>query len=373
LNIGEFRGFTSTKQRNPSTESLFLCKFTFTFIIAAVDNALLSYQSIKINYMKSIRISLIAAFLGALINFSSCKKDNPAPVIPTVKFTTAQASYGEDQGTIGVSVTLSAVQTSDVIVNYTWTSPDTSAFLGADFTFVTPGTMTIKAGQLTGSIGVNLIDDTQLDGDNNITLTLSATGSAASALSATKTDLAFALTITDNDVLPANDLQADLYWYGSNPFANITANTLYLVLQQNVVYHDTTTSDGTFAIIGSGLTDQGTPYNAFVANNPGYNTNGFQTVLLNATNDPDQKYFIFVPYVKGTGEVNFTLVLNGMGHTNDFANGTFSAADAPTSTQELFFYFGPFTKANGLFPYTPRVSTLPENLKLTKAKVNWEH
>jgi Calx-beta domain len=292
--------------------------------------------------MKLIRFGLLIAFVGALIGFSSCgSKKDPAP-LPTVKFTNATATYAEDKGTGNVEVSISAKAAADVVVTYTWTSPDTTAFLGGDFKFTSAATVTIPAGATTANIPIQVIDDAQIDGDNKIELKL-ATTSVNSKLSTTAADLVFDLTITDNEEVQADRLQVDLIWWKDGAvFGDINVANLNLKLQQNVGY---TRDPADQHVILTGGADSGTPFASSL------NTSGFETLYLNAA-DPVQKYFIRIDYYGGSGAINFVVVLNGMGRDFDYLGGQFDASSAPSGGSYHYGAFGPFLNTDGIFDFT---------------------
>ena len=88
---------------------------------------------------------------------------------PTVSITD-YASAVESAGVITYTVTLSAASTSDVVLNYYTT--DGTAVGGVDYKKVTSGTLTIAAGQKTGTIFVKVFDDTVKESNETFTVTL---------------------------------------------------------------------------------------------------------------------------------------------------------------------------------------------------------
>lgn len=274
--------------------------------------------------------SLIA--LAGLLWLTSCSKSSVAPVV-TVRFAATSSSFSESQGTGNAVITLSGKAAQDVVVTYTWVGADSSTYLGGDFNFVSAGTITIKAGETQANLGVTIIDDTQIDTDDVIRLTLvSATGANISTTSA---DLLHAMTITNNDIAPADQLQIDLTWKisttGKVPL-DVNGVNLDLLVRSGVV------------ISGNSITDPGTTYVKSL------NTTGFETVRMNAT-DPNTVYFIVVPYISGNSKVYYSVALNGWGYANN-PNGTnvgtdvFAATDIGSGS-----FLGPFTKLNSTFTF----------------------
>ena len=88
---------------------------------------------------------------------------------PEVGFEVASTSTGETSGLVSVSVVLSDAAGQDVTIPYNVGGSATAA----DAT-VTPGPLVIPAGQLTGSIDVTILDDSDSEGLERVALTLGA-------------------------------------------------------------------------------------------------------------------------------------------------------------------------------------------------------
>ena len=116
----------------------------------------------------------------------------PPPVVPTLRIGDATAAEGG--GSAVFTVTLSAASAQDVTVDYE--TSDGTARAGQDYTAAT-GTLTIAAGDTTGTIPVPLLNDDVVEEDETFTVTLSE------AVNATIADGEGVGTITDDD-------QADL-------------------------------------------------------------------------------------------------------------------------------------------------------------------
>ncbi|NEP13050.1 MAG: DUF4347 domain-containing protein [Symploca sp. SIO2C1] len=107
----------------------------------------------------------------------------------------------EAAGTATFTVSLDQASTQDVTVDFT--TNDGTAVDPDDFTD-TSGTLTIAAGQTTGTITVDIIDDGIDEADETFTVDLS------NATNATITDAQGLGTITDNDTLNLNKTQNDV-------------------------------------------------------------------------------------------------------------------------------------------------------------------
>ena len=269
------------------------------------------------------KICFLIGTFGLILSFSACNKTkDPGPAV--VKFTIKQDTYTEAEGTANIEVALSRKLSKDVDIDFTWAGSSTT-YLDGDFK-IASGTITIVAGQLLGHIQVDIIDDAQLDDDDALTLTLT-TVSTGAKLSTSSADLNFDLTITNNDNLPNNTLQADLTW-DTGAGEDIDKVDLDLNLQQGVVF-----------VQGTGITNPGTTYIA------SQNSTGFESLLI-IPSDPDSTYWFYIPYYAGSGAVDFTLTLNGFGWNNQSSSGSFTAADAVNG----YAFIGPFTKTGNTFP-----------------------
>ena len=107
----------------------------------------------------------------------------------------------EDAGTATFTVSLDQASGQDVTVDFT--TNDGTAVDPDDFTD-TSGTLTIAAGQTSGTITVDIVDDAIDEADETFTVNLS------NATNATITDAQGLGTITDNDVLNLNKTQNDV-------------------------------------------------------------------------------------------------------------------------------------------------------------------
>ncbi|MFC1925707.1 Calx-beta domain-containing protein [Chloroflexota bacterium] len=117
----------------------------------------------------------------------------------TVAFSSTNYAVGEGEGIAEITVNLSGVSASVITVDYT-TSDDT-ATAGADY-IVTSGTLTFTAGETSKTFTIVINDDTTVEGDETISLTLSnPTNIGLTASTAV-------LTISDNDKAPGNTILA---------------------------------------------------------------------------------------------------------------------------------------------------------------------
>jgi len=262
-----------------------------------------------------------------MVAFSTCKKESP--VAASVSFATPSISYPENAGLISIPIELNIIQNQVVTVSYTWSSPDTTTFLGGDFSFEDPSlTVVIPAGQTTAYIPIQVIDDTQIDGPDSVTLTLSGISPNASLIKSSPGNT-FSLAITDNDVVPLYTLQADLVWYlAANRQLDINGANLDLYLRNGVVVNNANHQ----------IVNQGSVFTSST------HLTGFETIYLNSS-APDSLYYFAIPYVSGSGAVNYILTLDGFGWTpnggNNYLFETFASSDVTTTA-----FFGPFNKSD---------------------------
>ena len=97
---------------------------------------------------------------------------------PVVDFNTTSSSEAESVSSKAITVDLSAVSAQDVTVDYTVTGTATGS--GTDYT-LSNGTLTISAGQTSGTITIsNIIDDAADEANETVILTLSNATNAVS-------------------------------------------------------------------------------------------------------------------------------------------------------------------------------------------------
>ncbi|WP_428079860.1 Calx-beta domain-containing protein [Candidatus Pelagibacter sp.] len=113
------------------------------------------------------------------------------------------ATVNSESGNASITISVSGTSTNDITIDYA--TSDGTATAGEDYS-ATSGTLTISAGQTSGTITVPILADT-LDEDNEtLTVTLSNPSNA------TVSDSTATLTITDNDDAPSlsiNDISTD--------------------------------------------------------------------------------------------------------------------------------------------------------------------
>ena len=120
---------------------------------------------------------------------------NPS-VQPNVAFGTASAAVSEASGTYAVTVALDRVATADVTAALAVTGG--TAAQGTDYTVPSPFSVTIPAGQTSGTATITVADDGVTEGSETVTLSLSVTSGPATLGSPST----FSLTINDPTTAP---------------------------------------------------------------------------------------------------------------------------------------------------------------------------
>ena len=114
---------------------------------------------------------------------------------PTIDFNVTSSTGAEDISSVDITVDLSAASSNDITVNYAVTGTATGS--GTDYTLA-DGTLTINAGATNGTITIaGIVDDTSVEGNETIILTLSSPSNATLG-----SDSVHTYTISDNDGTP---------------------------------------------------------------------------------------------------------------------------------------------------------------------------
>ena len=162
--------------------------------------------------------------------------DNDSP--PEIDFNTTSSSGAESVSSKAVTVDLSAASAKDITVDFTVTGTATGG--GTDFTLAN-GTLTISAGNTTGTITIaSIVNDTLDEANETVILTLSNPSNATLGSDDTHT-----YTITDNDGLPTIDFNAT----SSNGAESVSSKALTVDLSaasgQDVTVNYTVTGTAT--------------------------------------------------------------------------------------------------------------------------------
>ena len=130
------------------------------------------------------------ATLGSNAEHTVTITDNDEPPLPTVTLDAASQDANEDAGNVAITATLSEVSDSDVLVPFVFTGTATD---GSDFT-ISASPLTIAAGQTSATVTISIIDDTEDEPDETVTVALATpTGATLGAISS------HTVNIIDND------------------------------------------------------------------------------------------------------------------------------------------------------------------------------
>ncbi|MBD1160404.1 hypothetical protein IDG51_03935, partial [Pelagibacterales bacterium SAG-MED14] len=163
------------------------------------------------------------------------------------------STTNESSTSTNLTVTLSAASAQDVTVDFTTAWPGglpTTADAGLDYT-ATNGTLTISAGDTTGTIPVTVIQDNIFEEDEILYINLS------NPINATISDARGVLTITDDESRPTATLTVDATSIDENSGSSLTltATLTGATKDTNSVYLDTsgTATEATDYTDGNGV------------------------------------------------------------------------------------------------------------------------
>jgi len=132
----------------------------------------------------------VGAILGVPATAMVIVTDDEA-TLPAVGFAAGWQSVGETESTVTVLVQLSAAAADDVSVS--WATANDTATAGQDYVG-SSGVLTILSGDSSGVINVAILDDTEIEGAEDFTVTLSSPVNAVLGAQVTTT-----VTIADDD------------------------------------------------------------------------------------------------------------------------------------------------------------------------------
>ncbi len=164
---------------------------------------------------------------------------------PNVAFSSTSYTVAEGSPTANIEAVLSGTSTQTIMVHYA--TSDGTALAGSDYT-TTSGTLTFAAGDTSETFAIPIIDDSTLETDETVTLTLSNPANANLGTPNPAT-----LTITSDDV-PEVTFSSATYSIAENVASGTASITVELSQEPlSPVTVNYTTSDGT-ALAGSDYT-----------------------------------------------------------------------------------------------------------------------
>jgi hypothetical protein len=141
--------------------------------------------------------------LGAAIDCSaencldSGNNTNWQFITPAVSFESGALTFSETAGTVSVTVTLSGTSLFDVTIPYAVGGTATGS--GSDFVIVTPSPLILEAGETSTGIILTLIDDSEVESDETIVLTLGTPANAVVGSTGSVT-----IMLTSDDTAPSS-------------------------------------------------------------------------------------------------------------------------------------------------------------------------
>jgi beta-glucanase (GH16 family) len=177
--------------------------------------------------MKNTFILVVLLLFQANVLMSCKKTEEPPAVIPELSFTDLVIPEGSTPGrTATISFRLSEATTATV--SFKWHTEDGTAKAGEDYTAVTDGVVTFVPGEITASVEVPLISDSDLELDETFYVVLSdfigLTSNNTSAQVTIENDDSYtAQKVDDGYITPDSYPGMTLIW--SDEFNGTTLNT----------------------------------------------------------------------------------------------------------------------------------------------------
>ncbi|MBT7096626.1 hypothetical protein HN937_04570, partial [Candidatus Poribacteria bacterium] len=174
---------------------------TFDSIAAAITDDALDEddESIVVSMTTG---SLVNATAGAFTTHTVTLTDDDST--PTVEFSSSAQTVAEGVGTVTFAAALSAV--SGRVVTVPYTVGGTASGSGIDHD-LSASTITIAAGDTTGSASFSVVNDTLEEGDETVVVALDG-ASLVNATEGGQNSHTITITITDNDAPPVGTAQA---------------------------------------------------------------------------------------------------------------------------------------------------------------------
>ncbi|OIO53018.1 hypothetical protein AUJ46_06375 [Candidatus Peregrinibacteria bacterium CG1_02_54_53] len=129
-------------------------------------------------------------------NVNSGNNTNWQFSLPTVSFQSGALTVGETAGNTTLTITLSGTALSDVTIPFSYGGTATGT--GTDYTFLTPSPLVLEAGETSTGIILSLTDDSAVESDETITLSLGTPTNASLGSTGSMT-----ITLTSDDSAPA--------------------------------------------------------------------------------------------------------------------------------------------------------------------------
>lgn len=259
-----------------------------------------------------MRANVLCAFTCA-VALMACNDDSDSSGSNnSATFSTSAETVSEGDGTITITVNTKNAVSEESLLYFDLSG---TASLNGDYTLVTESPITIPADSSYAEIEIALIDESIIEEDETLVITLSA---SSSEIDLSESDESYTLTIEDNDEAPDSGIQVDLTW-GNEAGEDIDAYNLDLYILMNV------------EIDGSSVTDY--DYYSYSLND-----SGFETAWLTEDAD-DGDYYIAVSYYDGTEDIAYTITVNGADYDMSEIDGEFESDEVGYA-----YIYGPITK-----------------------------
>jgi hypothetical protein len=255
-----------------------------------------------------------SASLGTVTEFTLTINDDDTD--PTIQFTNTTGQGSESFNPLYVDVELSAVSGKDISVNYSATD-GTATNGGQDYNLV-DGTLTIPAGETTGKIEIEIINDLVATADKDFTIDISAPTNATLGANTN-----YAYTILDDDDLgwegPGGVGNSEQYafWYRAdaesysdgntvNPFTDQSGHGYNATLRSGTPIFKTNTLNGEPAVYFDGTDDMlEVPRNKVEIDNASYTVKTI-AVAFRTDNDVSSRQVI---YEQGGGRSGLSIYI----------------------------------------------------------------
>jgi hypothetical protein len=163
--------------------------------------------------MKKNLIKLSSLLLVSLFTLTSCEEDRivygGGDFVTFDAVNTTTISHSEADGVLEIPVNITMPQANDVVVNFTVTSDNSVA--GTDYNLITPGSVTIPAGQTTANIQIGAIDNDIFNESSILNVTLTSVSVPGIAVGITDEGSYYKKVVITNDDCPTQFMN----WFGS--------------------------------------------------------------------------------------------------------------------------------------------------------------
>ena len=159
---------------------------------ATADGATENPEAVDIG-LGSLTPSGLDGGANGVDSLASFNIEDPPPVVPTVRFSSAASRAPEDAGTRNVTINLSPAPNTPLTLRYAVGGNAA----GGDFSIANSGTLSVDSGDTAATIAVTITDDIEDENDETVVLTLTSDATYTIGSPGAHT-----LTIGDDDTTP---------------------------------------------------------------------------------------------------------------------------------------------------------------------------